>query len=59
MQGNKKVLTDDYGVYFDDAMRDELMACTNQVKRDHINSFIGELNLFMTRCKTPRFSAGI
>lgn len=45
MQGNKKVLIDDYGVYFDDAMRDELMACRSQVKRDHINSFTGELNL--------------
>lgn len=45
MQGNKNVLTDDYGVYFDDAMRDELTACSNQAKRDHINSFTGELNL--------------
>lgn len=41
----KKILTDDYGVYFDDVMRDELMECSNQAERDQINSFTGELNL--------------
>lgn len=45
MSDNKKVLIDDYGVYFDDAMRDELMACCSQTKHNHINSFTGELNL--------------
>lgn len=41
----KKILADDYGVYFDDIMRDELMECRMCVKNEHINSFQGTVNL--------------